>query len=362
MREKFRKQMNREFIPPEKSQRLFDLVQTSDDYREAFFFALKNTLVCEDLNIGTDVAFNKERRHRVVTLQGELIEQSGTMSAGGKPKQGMMRISSGKNFSPAHLEYTKEQIEAFEEEIRQLKEIYYKSESDLASLNDDLSKCKDKIDKRVFETERAKYAIDEKTYIDEIAKIEEVSENYEKILNDEEEMKTLESLKSKIDAKDVRIKELEPNIENLVASINGCENEILDVGGNDYRKVKKEYEEVYKKQELSTSLINKTKGNIDFTTKEIEQFSQNLQEKQNEIQRNASGIEVLKKQLEELDKKASEVLAKFESAKAKKEETNKSLEGRKQEFDDKKKSLDKLEAEKRDLTDKYTDAQQKKRR
>jgi len=36
------------------------------------------------------IAFKLERRHRVVTLTGELIELSGTIAGGGKPRQGGM--------------------------------------------------------------------------------------------------------------------------------------------------------------------------------------------------------------------------------------------------------------------------------
>lgn len=49
----------------------------------AFYFALRDTLVAKDLDQGTRIAYG-ERRYRVVTLNGDIIESSGTMSGGGR--------------------------------------------------------------------------------------------------------------------------------------------------------------------------------------------------------------------------------------------------------------------------------------
>jgi len=56
----------------------------------AFYFALKDTLVCPNIDLATEIAFNKGQRHRVVSLDGNLIERSGTMSGGGRKFKGGM--------------------------------------------------------------------------------------------------------------------------------------------------------------------------------------------------------------------------------------------------------------------------------
>ena len=57
-----------------------------------FFSQIRNTLVCDDIDLANKIAFNQpdKRKHRVVTLQGDIIELSGLMSGGGKPKSGLM--------------------------------------------------------------------------------------------------------------------------------------------------------------------------------------------------------------------------------------------------------------------------------
>ncbi len=63
---------------PENIPRLFDMVRVTDEsVRPAFYFALRDTLVAADLEQATRVAFQKNKRWRVVTLQGQIIEQAG---------------------------------------------------------------------------------------------------------------------------------------------------------------------------------------------------------------------------------------------------------------------------------------------
>ncbi len=58
--------------------RLFDLVRVKENkFKSAFYYALGNTLVAKDLDQATRIALQGKTRHRVVSLQGQLIESSG---------------------------------------------------------------------------------------------------------------------------------------------------------------------------------------------------------------------------------------------------------------------------------------------
>ncbi|KAH9020158.1 SMCs flexible hinge [Lactarius hengduanensis] len=74
---------------PENVPRLFDLVKPKEPrFAHAFYEALRDTLVVQDLAQANRIVFGA-RRWRVVTLAGELIDSSGTMSGGGpKPRGG----------------------------------------------------------------------------------------------------------------------------------------------------------------------------------------------------------------------------------------------------------------------------------
>jgi structural maintenance of chromosome 4 len=76
---------------PENVPRLFDLVQPKDErFAKAFYKALSNTLVANDMEQANRIAFGA-KRWRVVTLAGQLIETTGAMSGGGNtPARGAM--------------------------------------------------------------------------------------------------------------------------------------------------------------------------------------------------------------------------------------------------------------------------------
>ena len=89
------------FKCPPGSTRLFDLVTVKNEkINNALYYALKDTLVASDIKEGTNIAFNSGMGNfRVVTLKGELIEISGVMSGGGRPKQGAMSDKIVEEFS-----------------------------------------------------------------------------------------------------------------------------------------------------------------------------------------------------------------------------------------------------------------------
>lgn len=63
---------------PEDTPRLFDMVRVNDEsVRPAFYFALRDTLVAQDMEQATRMAFQKDKRWRVVTLKGQIIEMAG---------------------------------------------------------------------------------------------------------------------------------------------------------------------------------------------------------------------------------------------------------------------------------------------
>lgn len=80
---------------PEGAPRLFDLINPGHiSITPALFLAVGNTLVAPDLETATRWAYDFGKRWRVVTIDGKLIETSGTMSGGGKSvSKGKMKLS-----------------------------------------------------------------------------------------------------------------------------------------------------------------------------------------------------------------------------------------------------------------------------
>lgn len=76
--------INERIQTPENVPRLYDLIKPKDlKFSPAFHKAVGNTLVADDLEQANRIAFGSSKRWRVVTLAGQLIDSSGTMSGGG---------------------------------------------------------------------------------------------------------------------------------------------------------------------------------------------------------------------------------------------------------------------------------------
>uniref|UniRef100_A0A0K0DY89 Structural maintenance of chromosomes protein n=1 Tax=Strongyloides stercoralis TaxID=6248 RepID=A0A0K0DY89_STRER len=111
---------------PKDSQRLFDLVECKDqDLRCAFYFALRNTLVCDDIDTAKRVGLEGEKRWKVVSLKGEIVEASGVMTGGGnKPEGGKMGRSAKVSSSSKQEEKEYNEIlTEFEIKYRRLNEV-----------------------------------------------------------------------------------------------------------------------------------------------------------------------------------------------------------------------------------------------
>ena len=82
---------------PEGAPRLFELIYPSNfAVTPAIYLGVGNTLVAPDLETATRWAYDFDKRWRVVTVDGQLIETSGTMAGGGRSvRRGGMLLKNG---------------------------------------------------------------------------------------------------------------------------------------------------------------------------------------------------------------------------------------------------------------------------
>ncbi len=111
--EKWREPYLRKIQTPENVPRLVDLIKVNDEkLMTAFYYSLRNTLVAENLDQATRIAYGGQQRHRVVTLKGEIIEVQGTMSGGGNPMRGRMgtRVQVEEQYTPESVRSMQESL------------------------------------------------------------------------------------------------------------------------------------------------------------------------------------------------------------------------------------------------------------
>lgn len=136
-------------------------------FAPAFYKGLGNTLVCSDLDQANRIAYGQAKRWRVVTLEGQLFDTSGTMSGGGtKVARGGMssKLAAEDAVDPAvvkqyevdsgklqlDLEKLLEERQVLEAEVEKLRQRLPTAEMAVHKLDLDIQNA----DKRIKEDER----------------------------------------------------------------------------------------------------------------------------------------------------------------------------------------------------------------
>lgn len=155
---------------PENVPRLFDLVKPKDErFAAAFYSVLGDTLVAKDVEQARRIAYGS-RRYRVVSLDGVLIDTSGTMSGGGSKAQGRMK-------SKLESTITTKELELLEADFNKKDARYTKAETVLQKMNDALKEFQQR--KPQLELEISKANLD----------IESLSTTLQEAQNEYQEMK-----------------------------------------------------------------------------------------------------------------------------------------------------------------------------
>ncbi|OAF70287.1 Structural maintenance of chromosomes protein 4 [Intoshia linei] len=212
--------------------RLFDLINfSSDSVKNAFYFGLRETIVTDTLSEASKIAYSGSQRCRVVTIAGQLIDQTGTMSGGGNPLRGRICISNEpktrQNSSKPHSE---EDIKNFEDKIQNLKlqldNLYSKIKHctvSVESIQKEIIECRHNIERNESQEK----------YLDEQIKFlkTSLSDKKRKVSN------TLtDSEKLKIDRLEKDIKTLNETRKNIANENDSLEKEI-DAISNECKKM-----------------------------------------------------------------------------------------------------------------------------
>ena len=209
---------------PEAVPRLFDLVKTKNDqFRPAFFSVLQNTLVAKDLEQANRIAYGA-KRWRVVTLDGQLIDVSGTMSGGGS------RVAKGGMSSKLVAETSKEQVSRLEVDRDQLEQDFQVHQEQQAALEASLKELDDQIPGLETAIQKAGLEIDslERNITDARRREIELKEAQPASVSDDARIKVLEAQISKLEAE---LAKLHIETSGLEQEIRELQDKIMEVGG-----------------------------------------------------------------------------------------------------------------------------------
>ncbi|XP_063394251.1 structural maintenance of chromosomes protein 4 [Cydia fagiglandana] len=319
---------------PENVPRLFDLITVRDERMlPAFYFALRDTLVADSLDQARRIAYGRQR-HRVVTLAGEVIEISGTMSGGGRTmSRGRMGSSVQQDTNeqdPRVLKANEERLAALEERLTALRGEHSVIEENVVSLQRGTREGKSTLNKLNFElkslaeqvpllqnqvrqqeTKAASSRVDEAQKARLEAAVEEAKEKLDKAKRDAGEVeKEVHGVDAQIAAvAGGKVKELQKSVDDLSKKIDKVSSEItkLRVAINtSKRNAKKSKDKIAQMEadltenERKLETWNSEKKQLTLDSAELQKFIEELDE---QISDGTDAFSELKKEIAGLQAK-----------------------------------------------------------
>ena len=276
---------NKEYQCPPGTQRLFDLVKFEDKrLQNAFYFALRDTLVTSNLETATRVGYG-QNRHRVVTLDGIIVEITGAMVGGGKPRRGLMsNVAMTINKENTELELKKlndEYIKSINE-YNQLKNEYNGAEQDYQRTLRDLRELENVGIKLESDLNKINQGLKE---ISEAIKGQKDFHN--KSNTDIQQINRIKIENEKLTKENINLKEQTKELRKELEEIN---NQLDNTYGEEYNKKKtererlqKEIEEIEKKLNQYENVLENAQKTLDKLKDEITNKEKTIEELKNRI-------------------------------------------------------------------------------
>ncbi|ODV89427.1 hypothetical protein CANCADRAFT_28590 [Tortispora caseinolytica NRRL Y-17796] len=239
---------------PENIPRLFDLVHFDDERLEpAFYHVLTDTLVAQDLSQANRVAYGA-KRFKVVTLQGQVIDKSGTLSGGGtKVSKGLLKKrSSSSNSSDVNAQTVK----LLEEETATLEKQFENGGNALKQMLEQFEQLKSK--KPELERALRRFALDktnaERNISAVIKEKEEIQAQLSPSSLSEDDLRLVElnSSKEKLEKETLK---LSAEISKVQETISELEEKILEAGGVKLRTQQAKVDDMVSKYELASEKL-----------------------------------------------------------------------------------------------------------
>lgn len=284
-----------------------NLVDFDDEYLNAFYYAVGDTIVVEDMECAKKLI----GRYRMVTLAGELFEKSGAITGGSMRRSG---LSFSQN-DDAKLEEFKEKVKGLEEKLASLESKKSSLESKLQSIRQNYSDSMSEYSKAKVELDNmnTSYANSENLLKEKSAfitenepkiqnfnkKLDKLEENnveiYDKILTTKSEIEEIEKL---INDKD--LKDLKEKTEGVESEIKRLESHLMST--------QNEKNELERQIDFNKSLITTKEEEIQEKEKNNVKLEEDKTIFQKDIKILNEKIEVLKDEISKIEEKLGELL------------------------------------------------------
>ncbi|KAI0652571.1 RecF/RecN/SMC protein [Trametes meyenii] len=342
---------------PDNVPRLFDLIKPKEPrFAPAFYKALKDTLVADNLEQANRIAFGGNRRWRVVTLQGQLIDASGTMSGGGTSVQrGGMSSKLAADVVPPEVirkyqQDSEEDQRALDEALRQLREL----EAKVDALKQSAPRLDLAMDKANLDIRNVARRI-----ADAESRVQQLKSQSKPDAGD---ISRIAALDQEISSATMQLERLQEKANTIEAEIKALEKKILEIGGARLLSQKSKVDGIRLHINLANDEITKAEVAKAKAEKDSVKHQSAVENNKVELEEAEAELAQLEDQLEECAAYMTELRQKVDVAQAAADQSSEALEKIKAELDEKNEHIQafrqkemKLQQELGDARKLYTD-------
>eukprot|EP00794_Sanderia_malayensis_P006418 gene6418-7150_t len=310
--ERWREHAQSKIKTPENVPRLFDLIQVEDSsVANAFFYAIQNTLVADTLDQATHISYGKgSKRYRVVTVKGELIEQSGTMSGGGRNvARGRMGQRVVQDVDESEIEIMQKNLQSNEDKLEAIL-------SQKASLQKSLENTKKELTEKKHELERATMENDalvkQQAELDE--RIDSIKQQIETSVLDQNHLKNLQHLVNVCEQDHNKASNAASCIEDSVQKLH---KKIMDIGGAKLKTQQVKVNSVNKLIDEVAQDITKVNVAVKTANRNIAKSESKITSLEKDIQANSDALEKLLNDVKTLEEDAVKILEDYHTSQQK---------------------------------------------
>ncbi|XP_034460247.1 structural maintenance of chromosomes protein 4 [Hippoglossus hippoglossus] len=305
---------------PEDCPRLFDMVQVKDQsVRPAFYFALRDTLVAQDMDQATRMAFQKDKRWRVVTLRGQIIEMAGTMTGGGRAMKGRMGSSLGTEVSQEELDGMESKLSEKVSKLQGCQERKLQLEENIQRLRPQLRDMKNTLEK--YAKSMTSLA-DQETHLKR--QMKELEANVIAAAPDKAKQKqmekSLDAFKKDFEAASSKAGKVENEVKRL-------HNLIVDINSHKLKAQQDKLDKVNKELDDCSSTITKAQVAIKTAGRNLKKCEETVSRVQLELEENGKSMAEFTEQLKKLEEEAGEVMMACQEAEAELPEVQEQYQG-----------------------------------
>jgi len=313
---------------PQGVPRLFDLVTPAEDrFRPAFYHYMKDTLVATDMQQARTVAFGAQR-FRVVDLEGNVIETSGTMSGGGGRKSsGKMgsQVARAVEVDPRELQTMERGIGEVQEEVDGLQRRKTQLEDKIHTLKTSL---------RDEEKTQRKLAVEVNPLEAMVKDLEAGLPAQEKLVKDAApDKKRVAAMTKRIEAAQAVHEDAAAKADVVQKEVKSCDAKIKEVTSGKIKAIEKKRNEAVKKLDQFKNEITKLNVEIKGNERNLKKVNDKIENMEAEIKECEESMLKMKARREEIEAIGSELLANTEEKKKENEELKSAIAGFKKELD-----------------------------